>query len=95
MHEDRDRSRCKWRLGKDRIVSLFFVKFEVFLGVDYSLIPIQAKKPPTVDKLTNQLKTVAAPFETFMNDKNAKQLVNKTAASGKPLFVHHSKMRGA
>ena len=55
----------------------------------------QVKKPPTVDRFTNQLNTVSESVDTFMNDRSAKQLTPSTAASGRPLFVQYVKILGA
>ena len=55
----------------------------------------QPKKPPTVDKLTNQLNTFSAPFETFMNASSEKQLAAMTANSGRPCLVQYVKNFGA
>ena len=53
------------------------------------------KKPPTVDRLTNQLKTVSESVETFMKERNANALAASTANSGRPLLVQYAKIFGA
>ena len=50
-------------------------------------MPSQAKKPPTADKLTNQLNTVFAPLLMVKNARKGKQLDASTAVSGRPFFV--------
>jgi len=58
-------------------------------------IDIQVKKPAEVERLTNQLKTLPAPLDTFMKERREKVQQNKTATIGRPFFVQRVKMRGA
>ena len=60
-----------------------------------TFIAHQPKNPPTVDRLTNQLNTAAAPALTFMNARSEKQLAASTATSGSPFFVQYAKTLGA
>lgn len=55
----------------------------------------QVKKPAVVVRLTNQLKTVVAPDEWFMNESKEKRQQNRTATNGRPFFVVYEKIFGA
>jgi len=59
------------------------------------LIDAQVKKPATVLKLTNQLKTFVAPEDKFMNDNNAKRQQVRTATIGRPFLVVYENSFGA
>ena len=55
----------------------------------------QVKKPPTVERLTNQLNTVSASVDTFMNERSANALAPSTAKMGRPLLVQYENSLGA
>ncbi len=55
----------------------------------------QPKNPPTVDRFTNQVNTVAAPALTFMNESSEKALAVSTASSCSPFFVQYVRNRGS
>lgn len=64
-------------------------------GEEYALMPNQAKNPPTVDKLTNQLNTVLAPFEMVKKANHGNALAASTAVNGRPFLVVYEKSLGA
>lgn len=51
------------------------------------LMAAQVKNPAVVERLTNQLNTVVAPEELFMNESKEKREQVATAMIGRPFFV--------
>lgn len=60
-----------------------------------TFIAHQLMNPPTADRLTNQLNTVAPPALAFMNASSPNALEASTAAIGRPPFVQCAKTFGA